>query len=61
MKPVFATIVSLVCVLSLLPAPATAGGIEVNGAWVRQPFVGAKVMAGYMTVRNSSGKPVVMV
>lgn len=60
MKPVFATIVSLVCFLSLLPAPAVAGGIEVNGAWVRQPFVGAKVMAGYMTVRNSSGKTVVL-
>ena len=44
------------CLLILFAAPAWAQ-VEVDKPWMRATPPGAKVAAGYMTVRNKSGTP----
>lgn len=47
----------LFLLLSAAAAPLWAAGIDVQNAWVREAPPGAKVMAGYMDLRNSSSQP----
>lgn len=49
------------CALLVTPASAEKTGIQVKNPWVRQAFSGARVMAGYMVLKNMSKRPVVLV
>ena len=48
------------CVLPQAPTSAEEVGIQVKNPRVRQAFPGARVMAGYMILRNNSKQPVVL-
>ena len=44
----------LVCLLALVALPAFAD-VKIENAWTRATPPGAKIAAGYMTIRNTSG------
>ena len=46
----------LLCMLLLAAAPAWAQ-VKVENAWARATPPGAKIAAGYLTIRNDSGTP----
>jgi copper(I)-binding protein len=45
-----------VCFLALVALPAFSG-VKIENAWTRATPPGAKIAAGYMTLRNDSGTP----
>ena len=47
----------LLLLLALLWSAPALAGIVVDNAWVRPTPPGAKLAAGYMTIRNNSGTP----
>lgn len=47
----------LLALLLLLPLPALAGELLVKDAWIRAAPPGARMLAGYVTIENSSGAP----
>jgi copper(I)-binding protein len=50
---------ALVALAALLALPAWAGceGLQVSDAWVREAPPGARMMAGYVTVKNTGTQP----
>jgi periplasmic copper chaperone A len=54
-------LLSFALLFTLITLPAQAGGIQVNGAWVRAAPPTVQVLAAYMTIKNSGsvGKTVV--
>jgi hypothetical protein len=55
--------ISVCLVLALTPFPAASeeADVAVRDAWVREPPPGMTMMAGFMTLRNNSSRPQVLV